>query len=210
VQGAAATAWATWAISALTVLSWLIVWALGIESLAAVYGGFIPARAFDATDVDLIPFLLTPLTATLIHGGLLHLAMNVMILFYCGERVEKVLGPGPMILIYLVGAYASTGLHFLVNMDQMMPMVGASGAVSAVIGAYSMVFSTSETKSIGPVSAYWVRALWLAAGWAFVQWLFGLATAAEDVQIAIAAHIGGFLAGVLMIRPLFRHRFGND
>jgi membrane associated rhomboid family serine protease len=77
-----------------------------------------------------------------------------------------------------------------------------------VVGAYAMLFSTSETKSFGPIPAEWVRALWLAAGWIGVQWLIGLAVSASGFSIAIDAHIGGFLAGLVMAKPLLRRRHG--
>jgi membrane associated rhomboid family serine protease len=134
--------------------------------------------------------------------------MNLVTFWYCGKVVERFLGTSGLVALYLVGAYASAAMHGLVNIGQMPPMIGASGAISAVVGAYAMLFSTSETKSFGPIPAEWVRALWLAAGWIGVQWLIGLAVSASGFSIAIAAHIGGFLAGLVMAKPLLRRRHG--
>jgi membrane associated rhomboid family serine protease len=88
-------------------------------------------------------------------------------------------------------------------------MIGASGAISAILGAYAMMFSQSEARAFGPIPAEWVRALWLAAGWTGVQWMIGFAGAASGYSIAIAAHIGGFFAGLLLTKPLLRRRFAG-
>jgi membrane associated rhomboid family serine protease len=89
----------------------------------------------------------------------------------------------------------------------MMPMIGASGAVSAVIGAYAMLFGRNKVRVRDPRLALWLHALWLMAGWVALQLLIGFASGAEGLGIAVAAHIGGFLVGVLLARPLLRFRY---
>ena len=133
--------------------------------------------------------------------------MNLLTFWYCGKIVERFLGRSGFFVLYLVGAYASAGLHYLVNIDDTQPMIGASGAISAVIGAYALLFSSSEARSFGPIPAEWARAIWLAAGWIGLQWLIGVAGAASGYNIAIGAHIGGFLAGLLLAKPLLHRRF---
>jgi membrane associated rhomboid family serine protease len=86
-------------------------------------------------------------------------------------------------------------------------MIGASGAISAVLAVYALLFSRNEVRAIGPIPAHWVRALWLAAGWTGVQWLLGFATSRGSYQIATAAHVGGFLVGLAMARPLLAWRY---
>ncbi|MEN9391804.1 MAG: hypothetical protein RJB02_1959 [Pseudomonadota bacterium] len=200
---------ATRLITVVTALCWgAQMLMLPLED-AAMLAGFIPARfSGELPGYDLVPRFLTPLSATLVHGDFVHLAMNLVTFWYCGKVVERFLGTSGLVALYLVGAYASAAMHGLVNIGQMPPMIGASGAISAVVGAYAMLFSTSETKSFGPIPAEWVRALWLAAGWIGVQWLIGLAVSASGFSIAIAAHIGGFLAGLVMAKPLLRRRHG--
>ena len=89
-------------------------------------------------------------------------------------------------------------------------MVGASGAISAVVATYALLYSQQQVRRIGPFSANIVRLAWLAGGWIALQLMIGFATAGgmgDLGQIAVAAHIGGFLAGLALTRPLLRWRF---
>ncbi|HEX8527935.1 rhomboid family intramembrane serine protease [Allosphingosinicella sp.] len=155
-----------------------------------------------------VPSWLTPLTATLIHIDILHLAFNMLMLVYCGRSVEAVLGPASLAILYLVGAYAAAAGQYLVDPASQLPMVGASGAVSAVIGAYAMLFGRNKVRVADARLAMWLNALWLMAGWVGLQLLIGYASGAYGLGVAIFAHIGGFIAGVLLARPLliFRYR----
>lgn len=200
-------------ITGLTVVAWLLQMLFWPLEDAALIAGFVPARfLMDIPAIDTVPRYLTPLTASLVHGDILHLTMNMITFWYCGKLVERVLGSSGLVILFVVGAYASAGLHYLVNagdpLEAGVPMIGASGAVSAVIGAYAMLFSSSEAKSWGPIPAEWMRALWLMAGWVGVQWLIGIASAGSGYSIAIAAHIGGFIAGLLLAKPLLKRQFG--
>jgi membrane associated rhomboid family serine protease len=198
----------TRAIVIVTILAWGLVALGGWTEAATLWGGFIPLRlTADVEGFSPIPALMTPLTAVLLHGGLFHLASNMIMLWFCGRQVEQVVGSRPIIPIYIVGAYAAALAQFGLNTSSPVPMVGASGAISALIGVYAVMFSRSETKAIGPIPAYWVRVLWLAAGWIGLQWLIGLSGIGGNMPIAIGAHIGGFLAGILMVRPLLRWRY---
>jgi len=197
-------------ITGLTVVAWALQMLFWPLENAALIAGFVPARfLMDIPALDVVPRFLTPLTASLVHGGLLHLTMNMITFWYCGKLVERFLGSTGFVILFVIGAYGSAGLHYLVNAGDPLqagtPMIGASGAVSAVIGAYAMLFSTSEAKSWGPIPAEWMRTLWLLAGWVGVQWLIGIASAGSGYSIAIAAHIGGFFVGLLLAKPLL-HR----
>ena len=95
----------TLAIAVLTAAAWLIAWAGGWQEVAAVGGGFIPARVGGLAGDDLpLPVLLTPLTATLVHSGFAHLFFNLIILLFCGRSIERVLGGQGVVILYLVGA----------------------------------------------------------------------------------------------------------
>lgn len=195
---------ATAAIAALTVVASLLLIVTGSVPQAALTGGFIPARLAMAgvtAPVPLLPVLLTPITATLIHGGLGHLLFNTVMLVYAGRQVERPLGAGGVVALYVLGAYASVAGQWLAGPDSTVPMIGASGAVSALVGAYALLFGESRAKAIGPVPADLVHIAWLAVAWVGVQLLIG-ATSGGNQPVAIAAHIGGFLAGLALARPL--------
>ena len=191
-----------------TVIAWLVVEIAGFSDLVAVLGGFIPARVSGLADIPgAVPVFLTPLTATLIHGGALHLGFNMLMLGYCGKLLEMAVGSKGIVLIYVVGAYAAALFQFLGDPNSPVPMIGASGAVSAVVGAYSLLYgSRRQIGRSGKRVSHWGQVLWLAAAWTLVQLLIGLATHGTGVGIAIGAHIGGFVAGLLLARPLLVRR----
>ena len=201
-------------IAILTAASWLVVSLLGLDEWAANWGGFVPARCWPPYDGSVAPCWLTPLTATLLHANIVHLAFNLIFLAFCGRRVENVLGPGSLALLYLLGAYAAAGAQFLVDPHGMVLMVGASGAISAVLGAYAMLFGRNKVKVANPTLALWLNALWLMTAWVVLQICVGIAlsgasflTGGEGVTIAVAAHIGGFILGVLLANPLLLFKY---
>lgn len=190
----------------ITVAAWVAVAFLGIDEQVAVTAGFIPARV-SGFDVDgALPVWLTPLSATLVHAGIIHLGFNMLMLGYCGRFVQYALGPVATLAIYAVSAYAAAALQYAVDPHGLVPMVGASGAISGLVGAYALLFS--RRRGNGRMSE-WLHILWLAAGWVFVQLLVGIASMGAHMSIAIAAHIGGFMAGLLMARPMLRWRYRN-
>jgi len=210
-------------LAGITALLFLFTSFSGMGDLLVYAGGFIPAR-FDHPDlldnagigIPVVPFLLTPLSSALLHGGWLHLGFNLLILLFCGRQVEMVLGGRLLLLLYGAGAYAAALGQWVIDPDAVVPMIGASGAISAVLGAYALLFSNREVKPLGPIPANIVRMVWLGAGWIMLQFLVGLASGldsqalgAGNGAIAIGAHIGGFLAGMVLTRPLLRLRFGN-
>src|SRR5207248_4727209 len=123
---------ATAAITALTALAWIIAEIFGQSQKAADQLGFIPFHIGHPAAGPAAPAFLTPLTATLVHSGPIHLGFNLLIFFWCGTQVERVLGRTGLILLYLVGAYASAMTQWATAPASTVPMVGASGAISAV------------------------------------------------------------------------------
>lgn len=183
----------------------------GYEPQAFIGAGFIPARfgtELIAPPGTLLPFFLTPLSSAFLHGGVLHLVFNLLVLLFIGRQLEAPLGAKAMGVLLVVGAYAGALTQFLADPQSTVPMIGASGAISAIIAVYALIFSRSQAPAIGPIPSHWVRALWLAAAWIGVQLLIGFAGGGGFGAIAIWAHVGGFLAGLLLARPLLRWRFG--
>jgi membrane associated rhomboid family serine protease len=193
----------TLALAALTAAAWLLAWAAGWEEGAAMAGGFIPARIGGlAGDGWPVPALLTPLTATLVHSGFVHRAFNLLVLLFCGRSIERVLGRAGILILYLVGAYAAAAAQYAVDPASTAPMVGASGAISAWLGAFALLFGRNKVKVAHPGLATWLNALWLGAAWVVLQILIGFTFETAGLSIAIFAHIGGFLAGLALAKPL--------
>jgi membrane associated rhomboid family serine protease len=197
----------TLAIAGATALAFFLAYGSGLNMRAASWAGFLPYRfSFDGYAPG-APVWLTPLTATLVHDGWLHLGFNLLILLFCGRSVENVLGPVATALLYVVGAYGAALGHYLIEPMSTSPMVGASGAISAVLGAYAMLFGRNKVKVANPTVALWLNALWLLAGWIAIQIVTGYAFATPDLSIAFGAHIGGFIVGVALARPLLLFRY---
>lgn len=190
-----------------TAASFLLVSAMGATAQASMVGGFVPLRIDGLLIQGALPIWLTPLSATLLHANLLHLGFNVLMLFYCGREDEVAIGPLGVASLYGVGAYAAAFAQYCAGPHSPVPMVGASGAISALVGAYSLLYGQRRPSTLKPEMARLVHILWLAASWVAIQLLLGIASASEGVAIAAAAHIGGFIAGLLLARPLLRWRY---
>jgi membrane associated rhomboid family serine protease len=192
-------------IAGITALAWLLSLSLPLDYLA-LRGGFIPVRVDGGTWPGL-PVWLTPLSATLLHGGFIHLLFNLLFLLICGRAVEPILGPKNVVALYLLGAYAAAAAQWVAAPTTQAPMIGASGAVSAVLGAYAMLFGRNKVRVANPTLALWLNALWLAAAWVGLQLLISFTYASGGPRIAIAAHIGGFLLGLVLAKPLLLLRW---
>jgi membrane associated rhomboid family serine protease len=199
----------TLAIAAVTAAAWILTGAARLQESATLWGGFIPIRVGGvAGDESFAPVFLTPLTATLVHAGLMHLVFNLLIHLFCGRSVESIIGGRQLAILYVIGAYAAAGAQYAVSPTDPTPMIGASGAISAVLGAYSMLFGRNKVKVANPTLALWLNALWLVAGWVVLQLIVGLTfDTSGAANIAVAAHIGGFVAGLLFAKPLLLLRY---
>lgn len=200
-------------LALVTIAAWLLAALFRQDEWAALTFGFWPASPFPTP----VPVWLQPLTATLVHAGFAHLLFNMIVLVFCGRPVENVLGTASMAILYLLGAYAAAGAQFLAEhylMHEAAPMIGASGAISAVLGAYAMLFGQNKVKVASLRLAKWLNALWLMTAWVILQICVGIALSGVSflsdgggVTIAAAAHIGGFILGVLLANPLLLFRY---
>lgn len=195
-------------IAALTVLTWLVLALVMTPETAALSLGFIPARLGGAeTNFAAVPAFLTPLSSAFVHAGLLHLGFNMLMLVWCGAAVERVLGTSGFTLIYVAGAYTAAIAQWLVDPLSVMPMIGASGAVSAVIGAFALSFGRARQVTRSPRLNRLINSAWLLAAWIALQAAIGWLAGGEGYLLATPAHIGGFLAGLLLQRPLLVWRY---
>ena len=199
---------ATGAIAVVTTIVSLLILLIDRDGVTSMLMGFIPAR-FGGTLLlsSAVPAILTPLSATLVHASLLHLAGNLIMLVWCGLAVERVLGGRSVVLLYLVGAFAAAAAQFLVAPTSANPMIGASGAISALIGAYALSYGQHRQIVTSRLLNRWLNVAWLLIAWVLIQFGFGYVMGQQGMLLATPAHIGGFIAGVVMQRPLLLWRY---
>jgi len=194
-------------IAAVTVVSFALLTAIGKLDTAAAVGGFIPARLSGLTVIGALPIWVTPLSATLLHGGALHIGFNLLMLVYCGREDEVAIGPAGVITLYVLGAYAAAVAQYIAGPHSPVPMIGASGAISALVGAYAMLYGQRRPSKYPPNVARWLHIAWLAVAWIVVQILLEIVSNTQAMPIAAAAHIGGFIAGLVLARPMLAWRY---
>jgi membrane associated rhomboid family serine protease len=191
---------ATVAIAALTTLVSLVITLGGMTGPASMALGFIPARLSGTLPLaSAVPAFLTPLSSTLVHGGFLHLAFNLLMLVWCGKEIERVLGAGATVALYVLAAFAAAAAQWIVAPLGLNPVIGASGAISGLVGAFALSFGRPKRLVNSPRVNRWLNVAWLAVAWAVLQWAVGFSS---EQAIATPAHIGGFIAGLLLQRPL--------
>lgn len=199
---------ATNVIAAITALAWVIAALLGASDQAAYLFGFIPLRVeLPAAVHPAVPVFLTPLTATLVHSGLVHLGFNLLILIWCGSQVERVIGSSGLLILYVVGAYAAALAQWGANPHAIVPVVGASGAISAVMGAFALSYGRAKAFTHNLALNRWINVAWLMAAWVVLQLMMGWLGNQQGYLLATPAHVGGFAAGLLLQRPLLLLRY---
>lgn len=187
----------------------VFLWQSGLspaDGLTALYRfGLVPAVLFDHAalepGLDAAPALLTLVTSMFLHGDIWHLASNLVYLWIFAPGVEDALGSRRFLAFYLAGGVLAALVYALTDTASTAPMIGASGAISAVLGAYLMLYPKATVTLLVPFGLLFldVGAGWLLAAWFGLQ-LFGLAGGSADV--AFAAHLGGFVAGMVLVVPL--------
>ena len=199
---------ATNIIVALTALAWALTALSGYSEQAGYALGFIPLRMTNpALGFPAAPAFLTPLTATLVHSGLVHLGFNLLMLVWCGTAVERVLGGTGIIVLYVIGAYAAAAAQWAVDPTGSTPMVGASGAISAVMGAFALSFGRAKAFTNNLRVNRWINVVWLLVAWIVLQMMMGWLAGGQGYLLATPAHVGGFAAGLLLQRPLLLWRY---
>jgi len=151
----------------------------------------------------------TVITSMFLHGGWLHLIGNMLYLWIFGNNIEDSMGHLRFIVFYLLAGLAAAAAHLAFNPTSTVPTIGASGAVSGVLGAYLVLFPHARIETL-VTFGWFIRIVLLPAWvllifWIGLQFLYQLLEPIDPMAggVAYAAHIGGFVAGVLLI-PLFR------
>lgn len=165
--------------------------------------------------VALRPYWLTLISSMFMHAGWLHLLGNMLFLFLFGRYVESAFGHLRYLLFYLLAGLAASGLEIATARLSSVPGLGASGAIAGVLAAYLVLHPRSRVRTLVPIIELlfplWLPA-WLMIGiWFLIQLLNGstaLSTAAGESAggVAYMAHVGGFLAGLVLVWPLRQDR----
>ena len=158
--------------------------------------------------------LMTLFTSMFLHGGWMHLMGNMLFLWIFADNIEAVVGSGLFLLFYLAGGMVASGVHVLVNPGSTVPSIGASGAISAVMGAYLVMFPVSRIKVLILIffRSIYIPAMVFLGFWIIQQLVSGyysMGVAAEETGVAWWAHIGGFAFG-LLCGWYFRKRYRSD
>ena len=169
----------------------------------------IPVEYRDATDYPPPapgPFWITLFSAMFMHGGIAHIFGNMLFLWIFGDNIENALGHAKYLIFYILcGAVASLA-HVWFNIDSQVPSLGASGAISGVLGAYLILHPSNRIRMLVLIRTIRVPAWLMIGGWILMQVLAQYAAMGHTEQtsgVAYMAHIGGFVAGVVLIL-LFR------
>ncbi len=154
------------------------------------------------------PFFITAFTSMFIHAGWDHIIGNMIFLFVFGIHVERSMGAVRYLLFYLVCGMAANGLEILTSLNSNLPGLGASGAISGVLAGYIRLYPGSRIRTLIPIAIlYWSASVpaWAFIGFWFLLQLVNGIGSISDVNsggVAYSAHVGGFLAGLLLV-PLF-------
>lgn len=200
-------------VACVLVFLWQV--SLGKHMQAAIYTyGLIPdvllGDARLPPELAVVPAWATVFTSMFMHGGWMHLIGNMLYLWIFADNVEDRIGHGRFIVFYALCGIAAALAQALPDPDSQIPMVGASGAISGVLGAYLLMFPRAHVLvliPLGPLSQLVRLPALLVLGLWFAMQLLSEMFAPPGAGVAFRAHIGGFVAGLVLL-PLFRRRGG--
>ena len=176
----------------------------GPEDLRFVlHWGVVPRVATGEAGADAFSRFAPFVTYMFLHGGWAHLAVNMLFLWIFGDDVEHATGRWRFLALYLLSGIAGAVLHVAFAAQSAAPLVGASGAIAGVMGAYLMIRPCANIKVLAFVAVVKIRAMWVIAVWGLLQVWHAFASAQEAT--AWWAHIGGLLAGAALI-ALLKHK----
>lgn len=175
----------------------------GLTDFVYTYG-FVPAKML--ADVSLAEKFLPAYTSMFLHGSIGHLFGNMLFLWIFADNVEDRMGWFSFFVFYILCGFAATAAHYFMNIGSKIPAVGASGAIAGVLGAYFVLYPRARVATLVPIFFFYWRVIEIPAFiflgiWFIYQFLQGLvvASTAAAVGIAFWAHIGGFLAGLILV-----------
>ncbi len=183
-----------------------------VETVFLTYGA-IPANIFGASTgvVPAFPPEITLVSSQFLHGGLMHLGGNMLYLYIFGDNIEAALGHLKFLVFYLIAGVVAALTHGVLAQGSGIPLIGASGAISGVLGAYLLLYPHARVRilflplpipffKIFAVPAIIVLGIWFA-----IQFVSAAYSSPEGGGVAFWAHVGGFVAGMALL-PFFKRR----
>ncbi|MEM3402502.1 MAG: rhomboid family intramembrane serine protease [Candidatus Hadarchaeales archaeon] len=196
----------TWALIAVNFAVFILTLATGVFEQTIEEFGMRPAEIVGGKNLH------TLITSMFLHGGFFHIIGNMWYLWIFGDNVEDLLGRGKFILFYIGCGLAADALHILSDPSSPIPTIGASGAISGVLGAYALIYPRAKVHTLLTLGYFWHVAMIPAA--AFLGFWFILQFISMSItwilpgssNVAYLAHIGGFIAGAVVAFPLWARR----
>ena len=169
--------------------------------------GLIPSvlTGSDQLPLDLykIPPTLTIFSSMFMHGGFMHLIGNMLYLWIFADNIEDSLGKGKFLIFYLLSGVGAAFSQVIVDVNSQVPMVGASGAIGGVLGAYLINFPNARVLVLIPFGFFSqlikIRAIYVLGFWFILQFISSAFSSNTGGGVAYAAHIGGFISGIILI-----------
>jgi membrane associated rhomboid family serine protease len=173
--------------------------------------GLVPGEFLSGVDLPpmiSLPIWITLFTSMFLHGGLVHLLGNMLYLWIFGDNVEDAMGHGKFLAFYLLCGMAAAFAQMAVSPHSAVPQIGASGAIAGVLAAYFMLFPYARVLTLIPIF-FFIRlvsipAVVLLGFWFILQVISGASSLGSTSGVAWFAHIGGFIAGALLVFPFKR------
>lgn len=190
-------AWMTWLLIAVNAWVFLVELLIGPVRCAALLHGYgiVPAQ----------PTVTTYFTYMFLHIGLVHVVFNLWALWMFGDDVEARLGPVRFLVFYLLSGLVAAWMHVKTYEQSLVPVVGASGAIAGIMGAYCVLFPRARFHSLSKHSRSWPAFVYLG-GWFALQVLYGWDADRRNVSGGVAwwVHVGGFMTGCLLVLVFVR------
>jgi len=202
-----------WILIGVNIFMFLVEVSLGSQTEAFIAAlGVVPARLLAVPSLGQV---LTIFTSMFLHGGWFHLFSNMLALYIFGDNVEDRIGHGRYLAFYLICGIIAAITHITFNAASSVPTIGASGAISGVLGAYFILYPSARIITLVPIFILpWIVEIpaIVYLGFWFLSQLFNgalaiVAGAQAFSGIAFWAHVGGFLAGLLLVKPFERRRY---
>ena len=154
-------------------------------------------------DLYVVPAYVTIFSSMFMHGGFMHLIGNMLYMWIFADNIEDSLGPKNFIIFYLLSGIGAATAQVLADTSSQIPMVGASGAIGGVLGAYIINYPKAKVLVLIPFGFFSqlikIRALYVLGFWFVLQFIYSSMSSSQGGGVAYAAHIGGFVSGIVLI-----------